>query len=267
MILLFLFIKNRLTFFRFGKNIQNRKREIITQALDLLELKKGDNVIIPAYVCSRLAKGVLASGAELLAADINRDDYNISYEDTVRKMSGRTKAIILPSMFGNPVRDIKDFLKTGVVIIEDIAQSFGAEFQGEKLGALGDMAVCSFYATKVITTGEGGALIINNGKLIKKSNDQESFFKMSDFQSALGRSQLKKIGKLIKRRKYIAGQYIKALEKFSNIKIMEPKDSIYYRFIIEAEGNPDKIIKALDTMGIKASRFMDIALNFMKLNV
>jgi len=257
------------------KKFFNAKKVILTpsgtaaiaQALNLLNVKKEDNVIIPAYVCSSVAKGVLISGAKPLAVDINRDDYNISYEDTIKKISGKTKAIILPSVFGNPIRNIKDFLETGVAVIEDVAQSIGAEFQKKRLGAFGDMSVCSFYATKVITTGEGGALVINNGELIRKAGKKEKIFEMTTFQSAIGLSQLRKIDKLIKKRKHIARQYIKGLDGLSNIKISKPDNSIYYRFIIEAEEKPDKIIKDLRVLGIKAERFTDITANFLKLNI
>lgn len=239
----------------------------IVQALNLLALQPGDEVIIPAYVCSRVAKGVLMAGAKPVVADINRDDYNLSCQATIKKISNRTKAIILPSLFGNPIREIKDFLKIGVTVIEDIAQSLGAEFQGKKLGSFGDLSICSFYATKVITTGEGGALIINNEKLSKKIDINFGFFKMPDFQAALGLNQLKKINKFIKSRKAIADQYFKELESLPNIKILRSEDSIYYRFIIEAENQADKIINHLNSRGVRAERFTDLAVNFLKLNL
>lgn len=239
----------------------------IVQALNLLDLKPGAEVIIPAYVCSRVAKAVLTAGAKPVVVDINRDDYNISYKAAVNKISEQTKAIILPSLFGNPIREIKDFLKTGVTVIEDIAQSLGAEFQGKRLGSFGDLGVCSFYATKVITTGEGGALIINNEKLGKKIDKNAGFFKMPDFQAAVGLSQLRKLNKFIKSRKAIADRYIKELEDFPNIKVLRPAGSIYYRFIIETETRADKIIDHLNSRGVKAERFTDVAANFLKLNL
>ncbi|RJS81501.1 DegT/DnrJ/EryC1/StrS aminotransferase family protein [Methanophagales archaeon] len=264
-----LFANKLKTFFNSKKAILTPSGTMaIVHALNLLNLGKKDEVIIPAYVCDSVAKAVIMSGATPMVVDVNRDDYNISYEDTLEKISNRTKAIILPHIFGNPVQDIKAFLKLGIPIIEDIAQSIGGLFEGKRLGSFGDMSICSFYATKMITTGEGGALIVNSNRLIEEIDVEKNYFKMPDFQSSLGLNQLKKIDVLINRRRYIAKQYIEELETVPNIRIPNlNEDCIYYRFIIEVEKDLDKSIKQLNTLGIKVERYTDIVLNYLKLDI
>lgn len=239
--------------------------EAIIQALKLLNLTNQDEVIISAYVCENVARAIKTAGAIPKVVDINRDDYNISYHETIKKISKKTKAIIAPSVFGNTVKDIKKFLKLGIPIIEDIAQSIGGTYKDKKLGTFSDMAICSFYATKVITSGEGGALILNSSKLAKKINKEKIFYKMPDFQAVLGLSQLRKVNKFIAKRKSIAKQYIKNLKNIPTIRISKPQDSIFYRFVIEVD-NPHKVIKKLKSNGIEAKRYTEIVLNYLKLN-
>jgi len=264
----FLFAEELKKFFKAKKVIfTSSGKEAIRLALTVLKVGKNDEVIIPAYVCQSVALAVEAVGAKPVATDINLDDYNISYEDTVKKISTRTKAIIVPHLFGNAVRDIRRFLKLKVPIIEDVAQAVGGAYGGKKLGSFADITICSFYATKVITTGEGGALVINSGNYDSAVDDKSYFYKMSDLQAALGLSQLKKIKKLIKRRANIFNIYRRELNKITGARVATPRSvGVHFRCLIELADGAAKTVGQLNAKGIKAERYTDTVFNYLQLN-
>ena len=120
----------------------------------------GDEVIVPAFTFEATANVVLACGAKPVFADI-KDDYNIDPRDVRKKIGKKTKAIIPVDVYGYPadldeIREIAD--KSSVKVIEDAAESLGAEYRGRPTGKTDHAGCFSLYATKVITSGEGGAI-------------------------------------------------------------------------------------------------------------
>jgi dTDP-4-amino-4,6-dideoxygalactose transaminase len=167
-------------------------------------------------------------------------------------------------MYGMPA-DIDDFLGLDAPIIEDCAQSIGAEFQKTKVGNFGEIAIFSFNASKLLTTAKGGAVYSKNSELSDFIQDLVDFdcrpsyktrynYRMSDFQAALGLSQLRKLDGFIARRKTIAEQYTKILEekkRSSIVKITgDEKENVWYRYVILSEKNPDLIKKEFLKYGI-----------------
>jgi len=229
-----------------------------TSALHLcllaLGIKENEEVILSTYQCSAVLNAILYTGARPKFVDINKDDFNISFIDTKRKLTRKTKAIILTQMFGLPI-NILPFRKLGIPLIEDCAQAIGAEHLGRKVGAFGDLSMTSFYATKLITTGEGGMVFSNNLRLLEKIRDLRDYdkknsfklrfnYKMTDMQAALGINQLKKLGKFIARRRYLAKLYNKV---FSNCDFDLPKSSkehVYFRYVIRVNKDVEKILSA-----------------------
>ncbi len=260
-----LFSKNLKKFFKAKKvYLTPSGTEAIKMAINFLNIKKGDEIIVPAYICQSVISAIESTKAKPIPVDIVLSDCNISYEDTVRKISPRTRAIILPHLFGNFVQNINKFQALGKPIIEDVAQAIGGEYLGRKLGSFGDLAICSFYATKVITTGEGGALIINSDKF-KGTSVNKSFYKMPDLQSALGLSQLEKIKKLNQRRKELFKIYRTELRKIPKITLVDSPLSINYRCIIETE-NASAISRDLKAKGVMAEKYTSTAFNYLKLD-
>lgn len=229
-----------------------------TSALHLsllaLGVKKGDEVIFPTYTCAALLNAVNYTEATPILTDINPYDFNISYEDTLKKITNKTKTIVIPHTYGIPA-DIENFLECGIPIIEDCAQSIGGEFNCQKVGTFGDISIFSFYATKLMTTAKGGAVYSKNKNLIDFVYDLVNFdfrpiykirynYHLSDFQAALGCSQLKKLDSFIKRRKDIAKEYNEIVEKKEQafvIKIPENKKNVWYRYVIISNKNSEKI--------------------------
>lgn len=236
-------------------------------ALLALKIKADAEVIIPSFVCPSVLNAVLYVGARPRIADINLSDFNLSLEDTKKKISPDTKAIILPHLFGKPAGNLKEFLKLGIPLIEDCAQSLGAKYKGQPTGRFGDLSIFSFYATKMLATGYGGMVCSRNKNLIAKikdlievderSNYRVRFnYKMSDIAAALGLSQLKSLNSFISRRREIAKFYEQNL-KLKKILLPEDKEQnhIYFRYVIRIKGNSiNRIISALNENGIEAKR-------------
>ncbi|WP_435168054.1 aminotransferase class V-fold PLP-dependent enzyme [Candidatus Pelagibacter bacterium nBUS_28] len=136
----------------------------------LLKIRKGDEIIIPAHTYCASAIPFARNGAKIIWADINPKTRTIDLNDVKKKISKKTKAIVIVHLYGYAV-DVNQFKKINreIKIVEDCAQSFGAEINNSKAGTIGDFGCFSFHAQKNITTlGEGGAIFVKNDKLSKK---------------------------------------------------------------------------------------------------
>lgn len=216
-------------------------------ALLALGVGKGDEVIIPSFVCSALLNAVNYTQATPVIVDIDPQTFNLSVEAVKSSVSRKTKAIIVPHMFGL-MAEIERLAEFGIPLIEDCAQSAGAVYKGRKAGSFGLLSVFSFYATKVLTSAEGGMAVSDSHQLISKVKDLRDYDnkdnyvlrfndKMSDVQAALGVSQLASLEGFIKKRKEIAARYF---EEFKNCDFVLPTrkeggEHIYYRFIIKTK--------------------------------
>ncbi len=216
-------------------------------ALMVLEIGEGDEVMIPSFVCTALLNAIRYVRAVPVLVDIDPQSLNMDVHDLRRRLTGKTKAIIVPHMFGLPA-DIREMIALGIPVIEDCAQSLGSRYQGEPTGRFGTLSVFSFYATKVICTGEGGMIAANDVKLLNRIRDLRDYdekedgrlrfnFKLTDVQAALGTAQLRKLPDLIARRQAIARQYDEFFEgKLLSVPGCPPdREHIYYRYVIRTE--------------------------------
>jgi len=234
-------------------------------ALLALNIGPGDQVMMPSFVCSALLNAVSYTGAKPLVVDVKEDDFNIAPAAAKKMLNKRVKAIIVPHMFGAPA-DIKELTRFGLPVIEDCAQSIGADYRGQKAGSFGVISICSFYATKVMTTGEGGMVFSNQIKLLDRiralreydhaiSSQTRYNYKMTDFQAALGLSQLQSLPEFIKRRRQIARIYDNAFAgcDFITPSQVDGRDAIYYRYVIKIKKKAKFFIGQLRENGIGAS--------------
>jgi len=233
-------------------------------ALIALGIKPRNEIIIPSYVCSSILNAIYLAQAKPILVDVNENDFNISFEDTLKKINKKTKAIIIPHTFGMPA-DMDKFTKLNIPIIEDCAQSIGSELTGKPTGNFGEISVFSFYASKVITTGYGGMAFSKDKNIVEKLKDYREFdcretykprfnFQMSDIQAAIGRVQLKSLPNFLKKRKKIASYYYNIIppdKTWPPINLKEErKKTNFYRFLIRTE-KPLKIKILLEKQGIK----------------
>ncbi len=216
-------------------------------SLMALGISKGGEVIVPSFACSALLHAVHILGAKAVPADIDPLDFNLNPQDVKKKISRRTKAVIAAHSFGRVSR-MKEIEKLGVPVIEDATQALGASLGPQKAGAFGEISVFSFYATKMITTGEGGMVLTSSKKLAgilsdlrdydkKETSRLRTNSKMTDLEAAIGIEQLKKLPGFIAKRREIAAGYRKLLKDFPIICPVEDenRDHVYFRFVVRAK--------------------------------
>ena len=140
--------------------------------LAAMDIGPGDEVIVPAFTWVATANVVLYCGATPVFADVDRTTNNIDPADVARKLSSRTRAVIVVHLFGlcADMDAIRAVIPANVKIIEDAACASGASYNGLPAGALGDAAAFSFHPRKSITTGEGGMVTTNNDQLADVAN-------------------------------------------------------------------------------------------------
>ena len=222
----------------------------------------GDEVVTSPITFAASSNSIIYCGGRPVFADIEADTMNIDPGAIIGKITEKTRAIIPVHFAGHPcdMKKIYDIAKKfKLTLIEDAAHALGAVYKGSKIGACkySDMTVFSFHPVKTITTGEGGSILTNDKDLYKKlllfrnhgitrtdlSEKQEGDwyyemqvlgynYRITDIQAALGISQLKKVGSLIKRRRYIAGIYDEAFNDKRYFDVPVEKDYAYSSYHI-----------------------------------
>lgn len=233
-------------------------------ALMSLGIGADDEVIIPSYVCSALLYAVQYIGATPVVADIDPVTHNIAPQDVQKRVTPRTKAIIVPHLFGLAA-DLDKLAVFGVPLIEDCAQAVGATYQQRPLGTFGDAAIFSFYATKVMTTGEGGMFVSDSKDVIERARDLKTYdqkeatnlrfnYKMTDIGAALGLVQLSRLDAFVGRRREIARRYVESFKPL-NLKLpFDDREHLYYRFVVNLEKDYELSIRKLTQKGIGCAR-------------
>ena len=207
----------------------------LTLALMALGVKGNDEVILPTYVCKNVMDAVNNSGAIPVLCDIG-NEWNMTAGNVKAKISFKTKAIVAVNIYGIRA-DIKGIKELGFAVIEDCCQSLGAKSEGNAFGNVSEITMYSFQATKLLTTGEGGALATNDAAIAARIKElivnNAIASPMSDIQAALGLSQLNKYEIMLKTRKKIALRYcneIKAARARLPHSLLDK--SIFFRFPI-----------------------------------
>jgi perosamine synthetase len=205
-------------------------------ALTGLGIGPGDEVIVPDLTFIASAATIAQTGATPIFADVSPVDWNITVEEVLRRRTKRTKAVMAVHLYGNPA-DCKAMAETvpDLLLIEDTAEACGASRNGRKTGTFGIAGSFSFYANKVITTGEGGMVVTASRQLAdrmrflrghgmepgrKYYHPQLGFnYRMTALQAAIGRSQLQRIETILALKKRIASWYKERLAEIPGIEL------------------------------------------------
>jgi len=242
-------------------------------ALKALGVGKDDEVIVPDFTFFATASTVVLAGATPVFADIDLETYTIDPVSVDELITDKTKAIIAVHLYGHPAEmdEIMQIAKEhGLHIIEDCAQSHGAEYRGMKTGSIGDIGAFSFYATKNLTMGEGGAistksrdiaefvkLYRNHGQVRRYYHEMIGWnFRITNIQAAIGLQQLRKLDQMNSRRREIANIYREELGAIGSLHLPVEKSwasHVYHQFTVwvEGEGVRDRLAEYLRKHGVQ----------------
>ena len=240
-------------------------------AMFAIDIKPGDEVIVPAITFAATANCVVYQGGAPVFTDVDPDTLLIDPEQVKKKISKNTKAIIAVDYAGQPcdydvLRDIAD--QHGLFLVADACHSIGAKYKGRNVGTLADLSVFSFHPVKHITTGEGGMIVTDKPELAERmrrfrnhgistdfrQRDEKGtwFYEMvdlgynyriTDFQCALGISQLKKLPQWIEKRRQIAKTYDNAFADNKQIRpldVSEDVEHVYHLYVVRLGMDGDK---------------------------
>lgn len=233
-------------------------------ALVALDIKDGDEVLVSDFSFPASANVIVQVGAKPIFVDIDLKTFCLDLEDLKRKISKKTKAIMVVHAFGYPA-DMSEIAKIAkkhhLLVIEDAACAIGSKHKDKFCGTWGDVGCFSFHPRKVITTAEGGAIVTNNPEIAKKIEilrnhggviTEEGWefvevgfnYRLSELQAALGVDQMKNVRKIIAGRIKSARKILKKLKNIPGIQLPEePKDGVF-NFQSLVILLPDKIDRA-----------------------
>lgn len=250
-------------------------------ALATLGVKPGDEVIIPSFTMIATANAVVYTGANPVLVDSETRTWNIDVNKIREKITDKTKGVIVVHTYGHPV-DMKPILDLAeehcLHVVEDAAEAHGAEYRGQKVGALGELGCFSFYANKIITTGEGGMIVTNNEELAEKARmlrdqafEREKRFwhryigfnyRLTNLQAALGVAQMEKIDQFVEIRRRNAWLYNSLLKDVDGITLPPEADwakNVYWMYSLLIEDsfkmNRDKLMEYLAEKGVETRNF------------
>lgn len=205
-------------------------------AVSCLDLEPGDEVIMPSFTIISCALAVVYNGGIPVFVDCDPRTWCMDVSAIEARITSRTRAIMPVHMYGHPVdMDVVSALarKHGLAVIEDAAEAHGAAYKGRVCGGLGDLSCFSFYANKVITTGEGGMILTNDHKHAERARSLRNLcfrperrffhtelgnnFRLTNVQAAIGCAQLEKIDELVERKRETARSYSSLLSGVEGI--------------------------------------------------
>jgi dTDP-4-amino-4,6-dideoxygalactose transaminase len=237
-------------------------------SLRALDIKHGDEVIIPSFSFIATASPIMEVGAKPVFVDIDPRTYTIDPEKVRKAVTKRTKAIMPVHLYGHPadmdpILDVAE--ENDLYVVEDACQSHGAEYKGRRTGGIGHVACFSFYPSKNMTVcGDGGAVVTNDdevaekvrklrdhGKVDKYVFDLQGYnLRFNEIQAAIGIKQLEKLPKWNEARRNIAKMYNKALDDLVATPIEESwAKHVYHLYVIRTKKR-DELKEFLSNSGI-----------------
>ena len=216
---------------KYGISVSNGTAAI-QLAFESLNLKKGDEVILPSFTIISCILPVIRAGLTPVLVDSDLKTWNMDVNQVEKKITSKTKVIIAPHIYGLPI-DMDPLLKIAkknkIKIIEDAAEVLGLKYKNKECGSFGDVSTFSFYANKHITTGEGGMIVTNSKEIAEKCrslrnicfNNERRFlhyelgwnYRFTNIQAAIGLAQLEKLNKFIVKKRNIGKIYNKKIPK------------------------------------------------------
>ncbi|MDW0170198.1 MAG: DegT/DnrJ/EryC1/StrS family aminotransferase [Nitrososphaeraceae archaeon] len=243
-------------------------------------IKESDEILIPSFTFVATANSVACTGAKPVFVDIEKDTYTMDPLDLENKITKKTRAIIPVHLYGHPAKmdEIKEIAnKHSIIVIEDACQSLGSTYDGKQTGSLGQMGCFSMYASKVLTSGEGGAIttdsdefaeklrMIRNHGMVSGYDTRIIGFNMRlpEISAAIAKTQMKKIQSMLDKRASNArklGQLLSNKIKDKNIVLPHENQRTkynWYLYTVALNDSRDKVKKFLNDSGIGATIYYD----------
>jgi perosamine synthetase len=207
-------------------------------AVNCLDLKAGDEVILPSFTIISCVLPIVRRGGVPVVVDCDPDTWCMDVDQVAHAVTERTRAIMPVHIYGHPVdmdplQEIAD--RAGLVVIEDAAEAHGATYKGRRCGGLSDISCFSFYANKIITTGEGGMVLTNDDAWAERARSYRNLcflsnprfvhyelgqnYRMTNLQAALGVAQLEKIDETVCRKREVAAAYSERLRGCASLRL------------------------------------------------
>jgi len=207
-------------------------------AVAALDIRKGDEVIMPAFTIISCAAAIVRVGAKPVLVDADENTWNMDVSQIEDKITSKTKAIMVVHIYGLPV-DMDPVLalakKYGLKIIEDAAEMHGQTYKGKPCGSFGDVSIFSFYPNKLVTTGEGGMVVTDNKVLAERCRSLRNLcfqekrrfihnelgwnFRMTNLQAAIGLAQLERLDEFVIRKRRMGKRYTELLKDIKGIQL------------------------------------------------
>ena len=248
-------------------------------ALLALDIGPGDEVIVPDLTFAATINVVLYCGATPVVVDVDRRTWWMSLETVRRACTSRTKAIIPVHLYGRPaeVGPIAAFAsKLGIAVVEDCAEAHGALYDGRPVGQFGDISCFSFFANKIVTTGEGGMCLTNSAELARSMrllrdhgmtpgraywHERVGYnYRTTNLQAAVGYSQVLRLDDALTRNQAVADLYSEALKGIPGVRFPPPLDAarqpgVWLSCVLVPAKKRDILLKAAGEAGLEMRPF------------
>jgi len=265
---------------KFGVAVSNGTAAL-QAAVACLDLQPGDEVIMPSFTIISCAQAVVYNGGIPVLVDSNPRTWCMDVDQVESKISERTRAIMPVHIYGHPV-DMDPLLELaeryGLAIIEDAAEAHGAEYKGRKCGGFGDVSCFSFYANKIITTGEGGMVLTNDENRAEKLRSIRNLcfqkerrfhheelgqnFRLTNVQAAIGLAQLERIEEIASRKRWLGNEYSRQLENTAGLELPVEESwarNVYWMYAVvvkeETKMNAAEFAARLSKRGVQTRPF------------
>jgi perosamine synthetase len=253
----------------------------LQSAVALLDLQPGDEVIMPTFTIISCALPIVLANARPVLVDSDPETWTMDVSQVASRISPKTRAIMAVHIYGHPV-DMDPLLELaerhGLELIEDAAEAHGAEYRGRRVGSFGTASCFSFYANKLVTTGEGGMLLVDDGHLAERAYrlrnlgfrpDRRFFhaelgfnFRLTNLQAALGLAQIDRMDEIVARKRHIGQAYTERLSEMPGIELQVQQPwarSVYWMFglVVREETGLDaaELARRLRELGVDTRPF------------
>ena len=250
-------------------------------AIAALDLPPGSEIIIPSFTIMSCALAAVYNNLVPVFVDCHADTWTMNEDAVAEAITEKTRAIMIVHMYGHPCHMdplLELAKKHSLKVVEDAAQTHGAMYRGQPCGSFGDVSCFSFYANKIITTGEGGMVVTDNPLYAEKIRQLRNLshspkqrfyhdelgynYRMTSMQAALGTSQSQRLQQLVDKKRDIAARYTEAFSDIASLQLPTEKSWAHnvfwmYGIVIDASAGLDAtaVIKQLRDCGIGARSF------------